>query len=73
MQTHRLGRSGPLVSTLGLGCMGMSGMYGPANRPESLATLRAAIDAGVNFLDTGDIYGLGHNELLTSPRSRSPG
>ena len=64
MQTRRLGRTGPQVSVLGLGCMGMSGMYGPADRAESIATIHAALDAGVTLLDTGDFYGMGHNELL---------
>jgi len=61
---RRLGRSGPEVSALGLGCMGMSGMYGPADRAESIATIHAALDAGIDLLDTGDFYGMGHNELL---------
>jgi aryl-alcohol dehydrogenase-like predicted oxidoreductase len=64
MEKRKLGHHGPLVSALGLGCMGMSGMYGPADRAESLATLHAALDAGVTLLDTGDFYGMGHNELL---------
>jgi aryl-alcohol dehydrogenase-like predicted oxidoreductase len=64
METRRLGTSGPEVSALGLGCMGMSGMYGPADRAESIATIHAAIDAGITLLDTGDFYGMGHNELL---------
>ncbi len=64
MQVRRLGRDGPEVSAIGLGCMGMSDLYGPADRDESLATLRAALDAGVTLLDTGDFYGMGHNELL---------
>jgi len=65
MQTMKLGRSGPEVSALGLGCMGMSpGVYGPADEAESIATIRAALDAGINFLDTGDFYGMGHNEML---------
>lgn len=64
MQTRHLGRNGPTVSALGLGCMGMSDFYGPADREESLATIHAAIDAGVTLLDTGDFYGSGHNELL---------
>jgi aryl-alcohol dehydrogenase-like predicted oxidoreductase len=62
--TRRLGSSGPRVSAIGLGCMGMSGAYGPAEEGESLATIGAALDAGVNLLDTGDYYGMGHNELL---------
>lgn len=49
---------------MGLGCMGMSGMYGPADETESLATIHAALDAGINLLDTGDFYGMGHNEML---------
>jgi aryl-alcohol dehydrogenase-like predicted oxidoreductase len=61
---RQLGRSGPEVSALGLGCMGMSDFYGPADREESIATLHAALDAGINLLDTGDFYGMGHNELL---------
>jgi aryl-alcohol dehydrogenase-like predicted oxidoreductase len=64
MQQYQLGKTGPTVSALGLGCMGMSGMYGPAEREESLATLQAAVEAGVTLLDTGDFYGMGHNELL---------
>jgi pyridoxine 4-dehydrogenase len=61
---RRLGAGGPEVSELGLGCMGMSGMYGPSDRSESIATIHAALDDGVNLLDTGDFYGMGHNELL---------
>lgn len=61
---RRLGRTGPEVSMLGLGCMGMSDFYGPADRAESLATLDAALEAGVTLLDTGDFYGMGHNEML---------
>ncbi|MBB4521005.1 UNVERIFIED_ORG: aryl-alcohol dehydrogenase-like predicted oxidoreductase [Rhizobium sophorae] len=64
MQTYRLGKTGPDVSAIGLGCMGMSGMYGPSDRAESIATIHAALDAGVNLLDTGDFYGMGHNEML---------
>jgi aryl-alcohol dehydrogenase-like predicted oxidoreductase len=64
MKQLPLGKSGPAVSALGLGCMGMSGMYGPADRKESLATLQAAVDAGITLLDSGDFYGMGHNELL---------
>jgi aryl-alcohol dehydrogenase-like predicted oxidoreductase len=67
---RRLGVNGPEVSTLGLGCMGMSGMYGPAERDESIATIDAALDAGVNLLDTGDFYGMGHNELLIAEATR---
>lgn len=64
MQSRALGSTGPAVSALGLGCMGMSGMYGPSDRAESVATIHAALDAGVTLLDTGDFYGMGHNELL---------
>jgi aryl-alcohol dehydrogenase-like predicted oxidoreductase len=64
MQTRTLGYLGPSVSAIGLGCMGMSDLYGPADRAESLATIHAALDAGVTLLDTGDYYGMGHNELL---------
>ena len=59
-----LARAGPRVSAIGLGCMGMSGMYGPADRGESIATIHAALDAGITLLDTGDFYGMGHNEML---------
>jgi aryl-alcohol dehydrogenase-like predicted oxidoreductase len=59
-----LGSTGPRVSALGLGCMGMSAVYGPADDAEGVATIHAALDAGVNLLDTGDFYGMGHNELL---------
>jgi len=61
---RKLGASGPEVFPIALGCMGMSGMYGPADEAESLATIHAAIDAGVNLIDTGDFYGMGHNEML---------
>ena len=64
MRMTRLGKNGPEVSALGLGCMGMSGMYGPADEKESIATIHAALDAGINLLDTGDFYGMGHNEML---------
>ncbi|MFJ8433343.1 aldo/keto reductase [Kitasatospora sp. NPDC094019] len=59
-----LGATGPKVSPLGLGCMGMSDLYGPADEAESIATIHAALDAGLTLLDTGDFYGMGHNELL---------
>ncbi|WP_025293840.1 aldo/keto reductase [Sphingomonas sanxanigenens] len=77
MQQLRLGNTGPMVSRLGLGCMGMSpDFYGDADRAESLATLAAAVEAGITLLDTGDFYGMGHNEMLigealrTLPRDR---
>jgi aryl-alcohol dehydrogenase-like predicted oxidoreductase len=64
MEQRRLGAAGPLVSAMGLGCMGMSDFYGPADRAESLATIQAALEAGITLLDTGDFYGMGHNEML---------
>jgi aryl-alcohol dehydrogenase-like predicted oxidoreductase len=64
MKSRKLGSNGPPVSALGLGAMGMSHMYGYADRTESIATIHAALDAGINLLDTGDFYGSGHNELL---------
>jgi aryl-alcohol dehydrogenase-like predicted oxidoreductase len=64
MKQRQLGKDGPTVSALGLGCMGMSGMYGPSDRGESIATIHAALDAGINLIDTGDFYGMGHNEML---------
>jgi aryl-alcohol dehydrogenase-like predicted oxidoreductase len=64
MKTRKLGATGPQVSAIGLGTMGMSDLYGPADERESIATIHAAIDAGVSLIDTGDFYGMGHNELL---------
>ena len=64
MESVSLGRSGPQVSRVGLGLMGMSGIYGPADQTESIATIRTALDSGITLLDTGDFYGMGHNELL---------
>jgi aryl-alcohol dehydrogenase-like predicted oxidoreductase len=64
MDKRKLGSTGPIVSGLGLGCMGMSDFYGPTDRSESIATIHAALDAGVTLLDTGDFYGMGHNEML---------
>src|SRR5579862_7420087 len=63
-ETRQLGAAGPTVSALGLGCMGMSGIYGTADRDEAIATIHAALDAGITLLDTGDFYGTGHNEML---------
>jgi aryl-alcohol dehydrogenase-like predicted oxidoreductase len=64
MDIRRLGSTGPRVSAIGLGCMGMSDLYGPADEAESIATIHAALDAGITLLDTGDFYGMGHNEML---------
>jgi aryl-alcohol dehydrogenase-like predicted oxidoreductase len=64
LELTELGGGGPVVSRVGLGLMGMSGIYGPADETESKATIRAALDAGITLLDTGDFYGMGHNELL---------
>ena len=64
MQHRRLGRQGPMVSALGLGCMGMSEFYGPADEGESIATIHRALDLGINFLDTADVYGPHTNERL---------
>lgn len=64
MQRRQLGRSGLEVSAIGLGCMGMSAMYGESNDAESIATLHRAIEIGMDFLDTSDMYGSGHNEEL---------
>jgi aryl-alcohol dehydrogenase-like predicted oxidoreductase len=62
--TRSLGSAGPTVAAVGLGCMGMSDFYGPADETESIATIEAALDSEVTLLDTGDYYGMGHNELL---------
>lgn len=71
MQTRSLGTTGPQVSALGLGCMGMSALYGDTDRAESIATLHAALEAGVTLLDTGDFYGMGHNEMLIGEALRA--
>ena len=70
MLTRTLGAAGPAVGALGLGCMGMSDFYGPADATESIATIHAALDAGITLLDTGDFYGMGHNELLLATALR---
>ncbi|MFJ5552926.1 aldo/keto reductase [Streptomyces sp. NPDC093225] len=71
LPTRTLGRTGPVTSALGLGCMGMSALYGEADRGESIATIHAALDAGMTLLDTGDFYGMGHNELLINEALRT--
>jgi aryl-alcohol dehydrogenase-like predicted oxidoreductase len=70
VQTRTLGNTGPTVSALGLGAMSMSGSYGHADRQESIATVHAALDAGVTLIDTGDFYAMGHNELLLAEALR---
>ena len=64
MNTRRLGRTGPHTAAFGLGCMGMSDAYGPSDETESEATIHAALDAGINLIDTGDFYAMGDNEML---------
>jgi aryl-alcohol dehydrogenase-like predicted oxidoreductase len=64
IQLRKLGAAGREVFPLALGCMGMSGMYGHADENESIATIHEAVDRGVTLLDTGDFYGMGHNEML---------
>ena len=71
MEQVQLGATGPVVSRLGLGCMGMSNAYGPADRGESLATLAMAVERGITLLDTGDFYGMGHNEMLIGEALKS--
>src|SRR3954452_2258743 len=70
MDSYELGADGPVVSRVGLGCMGMSDFYGPTNEAESIATIHAAMDAGVTLLDTRDFYGMGRNELLVAKALR---
>src|SRR2546430_8732500 len=64
MDTRKLGKNGPAVSALGLGCMGMTGIYGEPNEAESIATIHRAIDLGVNLIVTSDAYAAGNNEEL---------
>jgi aryl-alcohol dehydrogenase-like predicted oxidoreductase len=71
MNNRSLGSAGPQVGALGLGCMGMSPPYGLSGRTESIATIHAALDAGVTLIDTGDFYGMGHNEMLIGEALRT--
>jgi len=64
MNSRQLGSQGPIVSAIGLGCMGMSQSYGPGDDQESIRTIHRALDLGVTFLDTADVYGQGANERL---------
>ena len=70
LDTRSLGKNGPVVSALGLGCMGMSEFYGRSDRDEALNTIAAALDAGVSLFDTGDFYGMGDNEILLAEALR---
>ncbi len=70
MRLRKLGASGPEIGAMGLGCMGMSDFYGPADRAESIATIHAALDSGATLIDTGDFYGSGHNEMLIAEALR---
>ena len=73
MQRRKFGNSDLLVSAIGLGCYGMSGVYGPADDAESIATIRRALDLGINFLDTSASYGQGHNHRLIGEAIRAGG
>src|SRR5579862_4310062 len=64
MNTRKPSKTGPVTSAIGLGAMGMSDMYGPADRSESISTIHEALDQGITLFDTGDFYGMGHNEML---------
>ncbi len=71
MKQRKLGSQGPEVSAISLGAMGMSGLYGPSDREENIATIHAALDSGMNLIDTGDFYGMGRNEMLIGEALRT--
>ncbi|MFX8457331.1 aldo/keto reductase, partial [Acinetobacter baumannii] len=64
MEKRALGKNGPLLTPLGLGCMGLSGLYGKTDDEASIKVIHSALDQGINLLNTGDFYGMGHNEML---------
>ena len=72
MNFRKLGKQGPTISAIGLGCMGMSEFYGTTDEEQSIRTIHQALDWGINFLDTADMYGMGHNEELSQIERVAP-